>query len=295
MFDQFTRTTWHGGDVPIHYRTAGSGPPVLLVHGYPQSHVMWHRIAPALAERFTVVCPDLRGYGDSGKPAGDAAHETYSKRAMAADLIGLMTHLGHDRFAWIGHDRGARVGHRAALDHPERIDRLAVLDIVPTHAVFRAADRHLATAYYHWFFMLQEDGLPERMIGADPVFYMRSCLAKWSRRADWLDPAAEAEYARCFNDPAAVHATCEDYRAAASCDFAHDEADFGRRTVACPVLALWGGRGFVGRAYDVPAVWRQYAADVAGTALDCGHFLPEEAPGDTLAHLQAFLSHPGSG
>jgi haloacetate dehalogenase len=279
----------------IHLRTAGSGPPLLLLHGYPQTHAMWHRVAPRLAERFTVVVPDLRGYGDSDKPASDATHVAYSKRVMAREQVGVMRALGHARFAVAGHDRGGRVAYRMALDHPERVTRLAVLDIVPTVTVFDAVDRQVATDTFHWFFLIQPDDFPERLIAADPAYFLRHLLGRWS--GDGLAPfAAEAlaEYVRCFSEPATIHATCEDYRAGASLDYEADVADRGRRRIACPVLALWGGRGRVERR-DPRVVWRQWADDVSGEALPCGHFLPEEQPEATASALQRFFSEDGGG
>lgn len=276
----------------IHLEHGGSGPPLLLLHGYPQTHVMWHRIAAPLAEHFQVICPDLRGYGDSAKPDSTADHAPYSKRSMACDMIEVMDQLGHQAFFLAGHDRGARVAHRLILDHPERVERAGVLDIVPTRHVFEHVDRPMATAYYHWFFLSQGGGLPEHLIGADPPFYLRHKLGQWSAPGAVFDPAAVAEYQRCFSDPATIHASCEDYRAAAGIDLGHDEADRGRR-IACPLLALWGAKGFVGRHYDVLAVWRDYAAHVQGRALDCGHFVAEEAPEDTLAELLTFFREAG--
>lgn len=274
----------------IHCVEGGEGPPVLLLHGYPQTHVMWHRVAPALAERFRIVCPDLRGYGASFRPADGEGHEGMSKRAMAADQIALMRALGHDRFMVVGHDRGARVGHRLALDHPDAVRRLAVLDIVPTHYIVEHTDRQLAKAYFHWFFLAQRADLPERMIGADPDFWLRTMMGAWQRAGlGAFDPRAMAAYCDAFRDPAVIHASCEDYRAGLTIDFAHDAADRARR-IACPLLALWGGAGFVGRLYDVLAIWRDYAADVSGQSIDCGHFLAEEAPAETTQALIAFLS-----
>jgi haloacetate dehalogenase len=279
----------------IHARTAGAGPPILLLHGYPQSHVMWHRVAPRLAERFTVVVPDLRGYGDSGKPAGDPAHHAYSKRTMALDQVAVMRHLGHERFAVAGHDRGGRVAYRLALDHPGRVTRLAVLDIAPTVHVFDRVDRHTATRTFHWFFLIQPCDFPERLIGADPAYFLRHLLERWS--GDGLAPFAPealAEYVRCFSDPATIHATCEDYRAGASADYDADAADQGRRRITCPVLVLWGGQD-PGRRGDLLSVWRRWADDVRGQALPCGHFLAEEQPEATAAALHAFFSEDGGG
>lgn len=288
MFAGFRREFIDADGVQIHAVCGGEGPPLLLLHGYPQTHMIWHRVAPALAERFTVVATDLRGYGDSAKPESDETHAAYSKRAMAADQVSVMAALGFDRFAVVGHDRGGRVAHRMALDHPDAVERLAVLDIVPTLTVFETVDQTVATGYYHWFFLIQPDPLPERLIGADPEFYLRRKIGQWSGAGFAFDEGALADYIRCFSDPATIHASCEDYRAAATIDLEHDRADADAR-VECPLLALWGGRGLVGRRYDVLATWREKAADVSGTALDCGHFLPEENPEDTLAALLAFL------
>lgn len=274
----------------IAYRAVGDGPPVLLLHGYPQTGVMWDPIAPALADRFTLVCPDLRGYGDSDAPAGGKDHAAYAKRAMAADMVGLMRHLGHERFACVGHDRGARVGHRLTLDHADRVTRFAAIDIVPTHAVFARTDTALATAYYHWFFLVQGGGLPERLIGSDPEFWVRHHLTAWSRVPDAFDERAVAAYVKAFRRADVIHGTCEDYRAAAGIDLEHDAADFGTRAIGCPTLLLWGAQGFVGSHYDVSAIWADYATDIEGAALPCGHFVPEECPNETADRLLAFLS-----
>lgn len=288
MLDGFRdqRITTSGAEIAV--RTAGDGPPLLLLHGYPQTHVMWHRIAPALAGRFTVVLPDLRGYGQSSKPESDARHAPYSKRAMAQDMAEVMTALGFERFQAVGHDRGGRVAHRLALDHAARVDTLTVLDIAPTREMYRRADETFGRYYYHWFFLIQPYDLPERLIGNDPDYYLEKKIGAWSRVADGFDPAAVEAYKTAFRDPATIHATCEDYRAAATIDLEHDEAELDRK-VDCPLLALWGARGAVGEMYDVLSVWRERASDVRGEALDCGHFLPEEAPEATLQALLAFL------
>ena len=288
MLEGFEQLRIKTGGAEINLRRGGEGPPLLLLHGYPQTHVMWHKIAPRLAERFTVVLPDLRGYGDSAKPPGGEGHAAYSKRAMARDQAEVMDALGFEKFAVVGHDRGARVTHRLCLDHPERVTKAAVLDIAPTLTMYEGADMAFATAYYHWFFLIQPYDLPERLIGGDPDFYLEKKIGAWSRIAGCFDPEAVAEYKRCFRDPDTIHATCEDYRAAAGIDLEHDRAD-PDRGIACPLLVLWGAKGAIERSYDVLAVWRERAAEVSGRALPCGHFLPEEAPEETLAELLAFL------
>ncbi|MBM3601296.1 MAG: alpha/beta hydrolase [Alphaproteobacteria bacterium] len=293
MFEDFRRERIDVGDAAINLVIGGSGPAVLLLHGYPQTHVMWHKLAPRLAESFTVVAADLRGYGDSSKPLanppGGPDHAGYAKRAMALDQVRVMDHLGIDRFAVVGHDRGGRVAHRLALDHAARVTRLAVLDICPTLDMYEATNKTFATAYYHWFFLIQPYDLPERLIGANPAYYLRKKLGHWGRDAQAFTAEALNEYIRCFSNPETIHATCEDYRAAASIDLVHDRADRDRK-LSCPVLALWGAKGFVGRHYDVLAVWRTRAAQVSGRAVASGHFLPEEAPKETLREIAAFLS-----
>ncbi len=289
MFEGFGRTRIRTGDAEINVVRGGEGPPVLLLHGYPQTHAMWHLVAPKLAERFTVVAADLRGYGDSSKPFGSEDHATYSKRAMAADGVRVIESLGFGSFAVVGHDRGGRVAHRMALDHPDRVTRIAVLDIVPTRHVYANVGRDLATAYYHWFFFIQPYDLPETLIGADPGYYLRKKLGGWGTSLDTFAPEALAEYERCF-DEHTVHASCEDYRAAASIDLVHDDADRGEgRKVECPLLALWGGLGVMERIYDVNEVWREYAHDVRGKPIDAGHFLAEERPEETTRELRTFL------
>lgn len=272
----------------IHVRVGGAGSPVLLLHGFPQTGAAWHRVAPDLAAEHTVVVPDLRGYGASDKPRGSPSHVAYAKRTMAADQVAVMSALGFECFAVVGHDRGGRVGHRMALDHPDRVRRLAVLDILPTRHVLRTTDEATARAYYHWFFLSQPYDLPERLIGADPEFFLRWCLRTLSADPGCYAGEAIEEYVAAYADPATVHATCEDYRAAATVDLEHDEADLDRR-VACPLLVLWGERGFVGSRGDVLRVWRERASDVRGGPLPSGHALPEEAPGETTAALLPFL------
>jgi haloacetate dehalogenase len=291
-FEGFSDATIDVGDgISIRTRASGAGRPVLLLHGYPETHACWHAVAPRLvAAGFRVVATDLRGYWDSAKPAATADHATYAKRAMAADQVAVMRALGHPRFAVAGHDRGGRVAHRMALDHPDAVSRLAVLDIAPTATMYGRTAMDFARAYYHWFFLIQPAPFPERLIGADPEFYLRTKLSAWSQGGnDFFAPEAIAEYVRCFADPAAIAASCEDYRAAASIDLGHDAADADRR-IEAQLLALWGARGVVGRTYDVLATWRDKARDVRGHALPTGHYLPEEAPEQTAAALADFFA-----
>lgn len=289
LFPGFSQRRIATSGSEIQLVVGGSGPPLLLLHGYPQSHAMWHKIAPRLAEHFTVVCSDLRGYGDSGKPASEVDHNPYSKRAMAQDQVEVMQALGFERFALAGHDRGGRVAHRMARDHPERIERLAVLDISPTAIMYGRTDKDFATAYYHWFFLIQPYDLPERLIGADPVYYLRKKVGGWgSAGLSIFDPRALAGYERCFRDPATIHATCEDYRAAATIDLEHDAADEGRK-IDCPLLVLWGEKGVVHRFFDPIADWKSVASDVRGKVLPSGHYLAEEAPDETFRELLGFF------
>src|SRR5580693_9066350 len=274
----------------VSYAIRGSGPPVLLLHGYPENHLMWRHVAPVLARDHTVVLADLRGYGDSGKPVPDAAGNLYSKRSMARDQVGLMRQLGFRQFQLAGHDRGARVAHRLVLDHPGTVTRLAVLDIVPTRHVFGNVTRDMATTYYHWFFLTVPNGIPEHMIAADPGYWVRSFISPLLGEDASIEPEVMEDYIRCFGDPGTIAGSCADYRSGAGIDLVHDEESFaaGRR-VECPVLVLWGTQAFVGRGYDPLAVWRQYATDVRGHALPTGHFLPEEAPELVSAALRDFL------
>ena len=275
-------------ETDIAFRMAGDGQPLLLLHGFPQTNVMWHKIAPSLAENFTVIAADLRGYGDSSAPGSTPDHATYAKRAMANDMIGLMHSLGHDSFMVAGHDRGGRVAHRMARDHAERVSRIAVLDIAPTAAMYGQTDMRFATAYYHWFYLIQPAPLPERMIGADPEFYLRSKCGQWGRTSGAITDAAFADYLRCFRQPDRIHAMCEDYRAAATIDLAHDKEDETAK-LNMPLLALWGEAGFVGNNYNVLTEWKQVATDVSGHGVPGGHYLAEEAPDETLAALQNFF------
>jgi len=290
LFDGFEQKRIATPETEINLRIGGNGPPLLLLHGYPQTHAMWHKVAPRLAEHFTVVTPDLRGYGDSGKPETTPDHFPYSKRASAGDLVAVMEYLGFDKFLLAGHDRGGRVAHRLTLDHPDKVKRLAVLDIVPTHKIFSDSHQGIAMAYYHWFFLAQPNPLPETLIGKDPDFYYGFKTGSLSPQGNsYFAPEAYAEYQRCWNDPAMIHASCEDYRAAATIDLQHDEADLTTK-IACPLLAIWGGAAVMEAQYDVLACWRERAADVRGQAIaECGHFLAEEKPDETARLLLEFF------
>lgn len=277
-----------GDGINIHAKVMGEGPPLLLLHGYPQTHVLWHKVAPKLATEYTVVAADLRGYGDSSKPAGVEGHFNYSKRVMAQDMVTLMKRLGFEKFPVIGHDRGGRVAHRMARDHRDVVTHLGVLDIVPTYTLFARTDKAFAIGYYHWFFLAQPAPLPERMIGADPVFYLERKLDQWSADRASFDEAAVDEYKRCFSDPATIHGSCEDYRAAATIDIEHDASDLDQK-VSCPTLVLWGEAGLMHKTFDVLATWREVCENATGQAVPGGHFLPEEAPDETKLAIQAFL------
>jgi haloacetate dehalogenase len=284
MFEGFTLAMIDIGEVIIRTRYGGSGPPLLLLHGHPQTHVMWHKIAPRLARDFTVVLTDLRGYGDSSKPPTAPDHMPYAKRVMARDQVAVMQQLGFEHFAVAGHDRGGRCAYRMALDFPERVRKLAVLDIIPTGEAFRRTNMAFGLGFWHWFFLAQPAPLPERLIGCDPdQFYFRS-------GREHFDPEALADYLRCCHDPATIHAMCEEYRAGATIDYQLDEADRGTRRIACPLLVLWSLRGELQAWYDVLAIWRDWADDVRGSAIDSGHYLAEEAPDATYTTLQTFFT-----
>jgi len=292
FFPGFAKREIPLGDVSLHARIGGAGPPLVLLHGYPQSHLMWRRVAPALAARFTLVVPDLRGYGRSSIPASRDG-EAYSKRVMASDIVALMRELGHERFRLAGHDRGARVGYRLALDHPERIEQLAVLDIVPTAEMWRGMDAARAMAVYHWMFLAQPEPLPETLIARSAREYIDHTLASWTaaKSLDAFGEDALASYRAAFADPARIHAFCEDYRAGATLDRLADEEDSAAGVkIAAPLLALWGDHGIPAAGQGPLDVWRRWASDVRGHGVACGHFLPEEASEATLRALLDFFT-----
>lgn len=284
MFERFELSMINTGNVTIRTRHGGNGPPLLLLHGHPQTHMMWHKIAPQLATTFTVVMTDLRGYGDSSKPPTTEDHLPYSKRAMAQDQVAVMRHFGFESFFVAGHDRGARCAYRMALDYPECVKKLAVLDIVPTGEAFRRTTMSFGLGFWHWFFLAQPYDLPERLIGANPDnYYFHTGRERFA-------PEALADYLRCVHNPATIHAMCEDYRAGATIDYELDEADRGKHKIACPVLALWSRQGELEQWYDVLEVWRGWADDVQGYGVDAGHYLAEEAPEETYKALSAFFA-----
>jgi haloacetate dehalogenase len=291
FFEGFTRTEIKTSGARIVTVHGGKGPPLLLMHGNPFTHLSWHKIAPRLAEEFTVVATDLRGYGDSEKLPGGGDHSDYSFRAMAQDQVEVMAALGFDRFYAAGHDRGARVLHRMCLDHPAKVDRAAIVDIIPQHHLYNNVTRNWATFSWHWFFNIQPYDLPEKMMGFDPDWFIKKKLAKTEQGLGFFDPTALAEYMRCFRNPQTIHAICEDYRAGASIDLVHDEADFkAGRKIGCPVLLLWGATGGVGRNSNSMEIWPRYAADIrAGKAMPSGHYVQDEAPDETYRELRAFF------
>lgn len=279
--------------VRLRVRVGGRGRPLLLVHGHPQTHAIWHKVAPTLAEQFTLVLADLRGYGDSSKPAGDAQHANYSKRTMARDLLRAMHALGHTQFDVLAHDRGARVAHRLALDHAAAVRRLVLLDVAPTLAMYEQTGEAFARAYWHWFFLIQPAPLPERLIEADPAAYVREVMGRRSAGLAPFDPRALAAYQRALALPGTAHGICEDYRASAGIDLDHDRADRERGVrLAMPLLALWGREGVVHRCFQPLEEWRRVADDVRGEALPCGHYIAEEAPDALLAQVLPFLTQP---
>ena len=294
MFEGFDRTEIETSGTTINLVHGGDGPPVLLLHGYPQTHVMWHKVAVLLADHFTVVAPDLRGYGDSGKPPADGDLNVYCKRTMAQDQVEVMAELGFESYHVAGHDRGARVGHRMALDHPGRVKSFASLDVVPSQAAFDSMDADLAFAWFHWHFMRQPAPLPETLIGNSVKTYLDFLLESWTAVEGSITDEAYSEYLRCFSNPETIRGTCMDYRSI-ELDLQHDEADRGRK-LTCPVLVLWAGNmakrpGWqTGARLNMLDTWRERAADVRGGPIDCGHFLPEEAPDEVTNQLLGFWS-----
>ena len=285
LFPGFAQKKVKVSGATINLVTGGEGPPVLLLHGYPQTHAMWHKVAPSLARDYTVVCADLRGYGDSSKPRGVPGHANYSKRAMALDMVEAMEALGYVKFHAVGHDRGARVAHRLARDHARRVQSLTVLDISPTLKMYESTNLQFAKAYYHWFFLIQEAPLPERMLKSVGPQYILMRLGRGKSGIKVFDRRALAEYQRCFD----AHSTCEDYRAAASIDLVHDRKDL-RKKLKMPVLALWGRQGVIAALFNCLQDWREVATDVRGRALQCGHFIPEEKPKELVAELRRFFA-----
>jgi haloacetate dehalogenase len=294
MFDGFSTVRHTNQGVAVHARHAGQGPALLLLHGHPQTHAMWHRVAPTLAQRFSVVMMDLRGYGDSDRPVADDHHLHHSKRCMAQDALALMQSLGHARFSVLAHDRGARVAQRLALDHPAHVQALLLLDIAPTLAMYENTSEEFARAYWHWFFLIQPAPLPERLINADAVAYVREVMGRRHGGLAVFAAQAMAEYERCIQLPGSATAICEDYRASASIDLVHDRTDraAGRKIVQ-PLRVLWGEHGVVGRCFDVLALWREAAADFSGRALPCGHYIAEEVPQLLLQEAEIFFKEIG--
>ena len=293
MLDKFTQAFIDVNGVTINLRHGGNGPPLLLLHGYPQTHVIWHQIADRLAQHYTLVMPDLRGYGDSSRPEGTADHGNYAKRVMAQDMAEVMTVLGHTQYMVCGHDRGGRVAHRLALDHPHAVTKLMLLDISPTSTMYAGTDKAFASAYFHWFMLIQPKPLPETLVGNSASFLLKVFLGGWGGTSHaFIDPAAMAEYERCFIRPDAIHAACEDYRAAASIDLEHDAADADLR-ITCPLHLVWGRNGIIGRMFDPIPDWQQKASgSVTGIAFDSGHFIAEQMPDQLLAEMTGFF---GSG
>ncbi|MDE1009805.1 MAG: alpha/beta hydrolase [Paraburkholderia fungorum] len=291
MFEGFTDASTYVDGIRIHAIKGGSGPALLLLHGHPQTHAIWHKVAPALAGHFTVIAADLRGYGDSGKPRGTADHANYSKRRMALDQVELMHSLGFASFAVIGHDRGGRVAARMALDHPDAVTCLVTLDVAPTLAMYEKTSFEFARAYWHWFMLIRPEPFPETLIRADPDLYLKQTMGARSAGLAPFTAAAYAEYLRCVSDPDTAHGICEDYRASVTIDLEHDRATLdAQQQIACPFMALWGADGVIEQCFDPLAEWRAYAPHVQGQALSCGHYIAEEAPQLLLDHLLPFLT-----
>ena len=292
FFSGFKKHRIRTSGATINVVSAGSGEPVLLLHGYPQTMACWHELAPELAKKYSVVCADLRGYGGSSKPKGLPDHSNYSKRAMALDMVELMSALGHEKFHLVGHDRGGRVAHRLARDHGKRVQTLTVLDISPTLKMFENTNLAFATAYYHWFQMLQPAPLPEKMLQGIVPFNILGRVGRSEVDLSAFNKVAIREYVKAFKDPKAIHASCEDYRAAGTIDLVHDRRDLHKK-IRMPVMALWGKRGVIHKMFNCLEDWREVAENVSGRAIDCGHFIPEEAPAKTLSEIRRFLrSHP---
>ena len=295
FFEGFKRDQIKTSGATINVVYGGQGSPLLLLHGIPETHVLWRKVAPALAQNFTLVIADLRGYGDSSKPPGGADHFAYSKRAMAQDQVQVMEHLGFRKFAVVAHDRGGRVAHRMALDHADRLTRLAILDIVPTYKCYQTVSKEFATIFFHWFMLVQPPPFPETMLGNSAELFLKTMLFRLGGEEpgqgipQWVEQAAYNDYLRCFRDPAAIRALCEDYRAAASIDLTHDAADLNKK-VQCPLLVLWSEKGPFHRLYDVLGTWRERANQVSGRALAAGHFLPEQIPEQWVSELKPFLA-----
>ncbi len=287
LFPGFEKRRIRTSGATINLEVGGEGPPVLLLHGYPQTHALWHKVAAKLAREYTLVCPDLRGYGDSSKPKGVPGHANYSKRAMALDMVEAMESLGYIKFHLVGHDRGGRVGHRLARDHGQRVRSLTVLDISPTLKMYQSTNFSFAKAYWHWFFLIQQAPLPETMVASMGAKYILGRIGRGRSALMHFDKRAVAEYVRAFRDPRTIHGTCEDYRASATIDLMHDKQDV-KKKLRMPVLALWGRQGVIEALFDCLADWREVATDVSGRALQCGHFIPEEKPDELVAELRRF-------
>ena len=295
LFDGFVLETIDLPDGPVRVRRGGDGPPLICLHGNPETHMMWHAVAPELAKQFTVYCPDLRGYGVSAKPPHSDDHAPYSKRVMAQDMCHLLDHYGHESCVMVSHDRGSRVSHRMALDHPDRVEKLVVMDIVPTIEHFERTDQAFAMAYAHWFYLVLPAPFPERLIGNDPEGWFHGHTRREPKDDDFFHPEVLADYLLALKSPDVIRGICEDYRAAATIDLVHDrESRAAGVKIQCPTLALWGDQGIIGKFYDPLALWRAYSNNsVTGSAVSSGHYLPEEAPGEVLDHVLRFLKNSG--